>query len=75
MNFLETVKALIDKNPRKIESNIFNSFRVYLSLFFNKQIIIKCITKLTGFLYSGRLALISLIKIQVLQELLMFLDF
>ena len=69
-DILETVKptkvlkAFIDKNPRKIELNIFNRFRVYLSSFFNKQeIIIKCITKLTGFLYSERLDLISLYKL------------
>jgi len=69
-DILETVKptkvltAFIDKNIRKIELNIFNRFRVYLSSFFNKQeIIIKCITKMTGFLYSERLDLISLYKL------------
>jgi len=42
-DILETVKptkvlkAFIDKNPRKIELNIFNRFRVLLSSFFNKQ--------------------------------------
>ena len=42
-DILETVKptkvlkAFIDKNPRKIEFNVFNRFRVYLSSFFNKK--------------------------------------
>ena len=46
-DILETVdptkvlKVFIDINPRKIELNIFNRFRVHLSLFFNKKIIIK----------------------------------
>ena len=68
-DILETVKptkvlkALVDKNTRKIELIIFNRFRVYLSSFFNKKMkIIMHNLKLTdrGFLYSGRLYLISL---------------
>ena len=33
----KVLKAFIDKNPRKIELNIFNRFRVHLSSFFNKK--------------------------------------
>ena len=42
-DILETVKptkvlkALIDKNTRKIELNIFNRFRVHLSSFLTKK--------------------------------------
>jgi len=37
----KVLKAFIDKNPRKIELNIFNRVRVHLSSFFNKKIVSK----------------------------------
>ena len=33
----KVLKAFIDINPRKIELNIFNRFRVHLSSFFNNK--------------------------------------